>query len=74
MISHYYLQRAETRTVRHAKNWKAYAAEAGAVGLAATAPQEFNDLRVADVEAAYTSLGVMSRMIVGSRRRRLEVR
>ncbi len=69
MISHYYLQRAETRTARHASNWKTYAAETGAEQLASLKLAEFEDLRTADVEAAHTSLAFMSRIISEKKRR-----
>jgi hypothetical protein len=69
MISHYYLQRAETRTARHAASWKTYATETGAGQLACLKLSEFEDLRTADVEAAHTSLAFMSRVISDKRRR-----
>jgi hypothetical protein len=72
MISHYYLQRAETRTARHASSWKTYATETGAEQLASLKLAEFEDLRTADVEAAHTSLAFMSRLISEKKRRTRE--
>ena len=37
MISHYYLQRAETRTERHQGNWADYATEVGTMATARSA-------------------------------------
>jgi hypothetical protein len=69
MISHYYLQRAELRTARHGGSWKEYAAEVGAGGVAAEAPSVFDDLRVADVEAAHKSLRFMTNMVLEKQRK-----
>lgn len=60
MISHYYLQRAETQTQRHASNWTTYAAEKGMAEVAAAAPADLADLSVAEVEAAHSSLRMMT--------------
>jgi hypothetical protein len=69
MISHYYLQRTETRTTRHEGNWKAYAAQVGAPG-AALRMEGGENLRVVDVEAAHTALGFISRAIIETQRRK----
>ena len=68
MISHYYLQRAETRTQRHASNWGAYAAEKNMAGVAVAAPPDLADLSVAEVEAAHSSLRMMTNVIARKRR------
>jgi hypothetical protein len=72
MISHYYLQRTETRTARHTTSWKAYAADSGASELARLDPSQFARLNTAEVEAAYTALSFMKRFITSSKRRRKE--
>ena len=69
MISHYYLQRAETRTARHSTGWAAFAAEKGAVAAAACAPAELDDLSLGEVEAAHSSLRIMSNVIAEKQRR-----
>jgi hypothetical protein len=68
MISHYYLQRAETRSERHKASWKAYAVELGVAEVGSRMPN-VDHLRVAEVEAAHTSLRFMSQVIVGKRKR-----
>jgi hypothetical protein len=72
MISHYYLQRAETRTARHASSWKTYAGETGARALLKLDPEEFADLNTSEVEAAHTSVAFMSRLISEKKRRMRE--
>jgi len=69
MISHYYLQRAETRTKRHQASWQAYAAEAGVPADALGDVQEFADLKLAEVESARVSARNM-RFVVMERARR----
>jgi hypothetical protein len=69
MISHYYLQRAETRTTRHASGWKAYAAEVGQVGVGASSPAELDYLTTAEVEAAHTSMKFTRNIIMEKKRR-----
>lgn len=72
MISHYYLQRSETRSERHKADWKAYAAEVGAVAAVAEMA-DASHLRLADVEAAHTSLRFMSR-VIASKKGRMKTR
>jgi len=55
MISHYYLQRTELRTNPHSKNWTDYAVERNAIASIMGAPAEYANLKVGEVEAAYTS-------------------
>ncbi len=69
MISHYYLQRAELRTVRHKKNWKTYAREVGAERVADGAPRAMDDLSVSEVEAAHKSLRFMTNMVIEKQRK-----
>jgi hypothetical protein len=56
MISHYYLQRSETRTARHASSWKSYVAESGVPYLAEASMPEFDHLTTGQVEAAHKSV------------------
>ena len=68
MISHYYLQRTELRTQRHAGSAGAYFAEKGVMmspGLSA----EMDDLCLADVESAKPSAAFMSNVIIEKQRR-----
>jgi hypothetical protein len=71
MISHYYLQRAETRTRRHAQDWTAYTDELGAAGLAEklAAIKDIEKVRLADLEAAHTSMRLMTKLVAMHRRR-----
>lgn len=69
MISHYYLQRAECRTSRHQQNWKAYAAEVGAVAVADAAPAAYDALSLGEVEAAHKSAWFMQNIIADKQRR-----
>jgi len=64
MISHYYLQRSETRTVRHTSSWKSYVAEAGVPDLAEAAMPEFDHLTTGQVEAAHKSVRFLSNVLV----------
>jgi hypothetical protein len=69
MISHYYLQRSETRTQRHQSSWKAYAAEVGACEVAAAPLPEFDELTTGEVEAAHKSPRLMANVIARKQRR-----
>lgn len=69
MISHYYLQRAETRTQRHQSNWSTYASELGADSVAASAPAEMADLSVGEVEAAYSSTRFTRNMVLAKQKK-----
>jgi hypothetical protein len=63
MISHYYLQRTETRTVRHQAGAGAYFAEKG-VAVGAEMAACLRDLTVADVESARSSSAFMSNIVI----------
>ena len=71
MISHYYLQRAETRTQRHRMPAAAYAAEKGMVWdapmVAAAA-----DLTLGEVEAASSSARLFANVVSEKKRRMME--
>ncbi|MGY5852163.1 MAG: hypothetical protein RTU92_01195 [Candidatus Thorarchaeota archaeon] len=69
MTSHFYLQRTETRTERHATSAMAYAAEKGVMGSAAAEVLEDKDLSTAEVESAYTSQAFMTDMVARQRKR-----
>jgi hypothetical protein len=69
MISHYYLQRAETRTARHAAGWKSYATEVGRVEVSESAPAELDYLTTAEVEAAHKSMKFTRNIILEKKRR-----
>ena len=69
MISHYYLQRTELRTKRHSTNWVGYAAEKNAMLLADRGPDEYKDLNVGEVEAAYTSSRMMRNGVIHHKER-----
>lgn len=68
MISHYYLQRTELRTQRHASPAAGYFAEKG---VAATADMvaDLDDLTLADVESAKPSAAFMANVITEKKRR-----
>jgi hypothetical protein len=72
MISHYYLQRTETRTARHESSWAMYAAEKGTAAFAA-APPELKDLTTSEVESAYSSARLFTN-VVAQKRRKVEKR
>jgi hypothetical protein len=71
MISHYYLQRTETRTRRHRAPAAVYATEKGVCwdGPTAAAAQ---DLTVAEVEAASSSARLFANVVGTHKRRHLE--
>jgi len=68
MISHYYLQRTEERTARHAAPAGAYFAEKGVL-MGQAMCQDVADLSVADVESAKPSTAFMSNVIIEKKRR-----
>lgn len=72
MISHYYLQRTETRGARHKSSWKLYAQEIGAEGVAKADMPELDALTTSEVEAAYTSMAFVRRAMMMSRRMKQE--
>lgn len=71
MISHYYLQRSETRTARHQQKWGAYAAEVGRPEAAACVSAAMADLSTAEVEAAHKSSRLMYNMLDRRQRRKV---
>ena len=68
MISHYYLQRTEERTARHAGAATTYFAEKG-VAVSMDMLQDLDDLSVAEVESAKPSAAFMSNVIIEKKRR-----
>jgi hypothetical protein len=68
MISHYYLQRTEERSARHAAPAGAYFAEKGVL-MGQEMWQDVADLSVADVESAKPSTAFMSNVIIEKKRR-----
>ncbi|MFX0091305.1 MAG: hypothetical protein ACFFBD_06030 [Candidatus Hodarchaeota archaeon] len=69
MTSHFYLQRTETRTKRHAKSGESYAMEKGFTQEQAKAMNNLQDLSVAEVESAYTSQAFMADMVMKQKKR-----
>jgi hypothetical protein len=67
MISHYYLQRTELRTERHAGTAAAYFAEKG-VAVTQALSAEMDDLCLADVESAKPSAAFMANVIIAKKR------
>ena len=65
MISHFYLQRSETRTKRHTASGKSYLdeKEISAPLQAKYAAMGIEELKVADVESAYTSSAMMKKIL-----------
>ena len=68
MISHYYLQRAETRTRRHRMPAAAYAAEKGMAWDPATTARAA-DLTLGEVEAASSSARLFANVVSEKKRR-----
>ena len=71
MISHYYLQRAETRTRRHRMPAAAYAAEKGVAWDPVTAAQAA-DLTLGEVEGASSSARLFANVVSEKKRRAVE--
>jgi hypothetical protein len=71
MISHYYLQRAETRTRRHRMPAAAYAAEKGVAWDAPTMSRAA-DLTLGEVEAASSSARLFANVVSDKKRRMME--
>jgi hypothetical protein len=69
MISHYYMQRSELRTARHAAPATAYAAAKGSGQLVAAAPAMWDDLTVGDVESAASSARFLANVVASKKRR-----
>ncbi len=68
MISHYYLQRTELRTERHASAASGYFSEKG-VEMTAALVQDMDGLSLADVESAKPSAAFMANVIIDKKRR-----
>ena len=68
MISHYFLQRAETRTRRHNRTAASYAADKG-VTLAPEYVEEAADLNLSEVESAASSARMMANLIAEKKKR-----
>lgn len=66
-VSHYYLQRAETRTRRHGRSGAFYAAEKG-IGLSSEDLALAADLQLTEVEAAASSTRWLSNVIAAKKR------
>jgi hypothetical protein len=71
MVSHYYLQRTQTRTRRHRAPAAAYAAEKGVVWDSATASSA-RDLSLGEVESAASSARLFANVIGAHKRRHME--
>jgi hypothetical protein len=65
MISHYYLQRTELRTARHASSAAAYAAEKGV----AMPEAMVRNLCIGDVESASTSARMLANLVAAKKRK-----
>jgi hypothetical protein len=68
MISHYYLQRTELRTERHASAASGYFSEKG-VEMTAALVRDMDGLSLADVESAKPSAAFMANVIIDKKRR-----
>jgi len=67
MISHYYLQRTEFRSARHAAKADGYYAEKG-MAVLADLKSDIDDLRVGDVESAASSSRLVANVIAAKKR------
>jgi hypothetical protein len=65
MVSHYYLQRTELRSARHAMSSAAWADEKG---VSAPSPAS-EDLSLGEVEAAYSSTRFLANLVASKKRR-----
>ena len=68
MISHYYLQRTETRTRRHNRTAASYASDKG-VALAPEYAADAADLNLSEVESAASSARMMANLIAEKKKR-----
>ena len=71
MISHFYLQRAETRTARHAKRGAEYANEK--LNMDQYREEKYKNMGIenanlSDVEAAYSSSSIMNKILWDKRK------
>ena len=76
MISHFYLQRAETRTARHAKSGAEYANEK--LNMDQYREEKYKNMGIenanlSDVEAAYSSSSMMNKILWDKKRRMTEL-
>ena len=76
MISHFYLQRAETRTARHAKSGAEYANEK--LNMDQYREEKYknmgiDDANLSDVEAAYSSSSMMNKILWDKKRKMAEL-
>lgn len=72
MTSHFYLQRTETRTERHASASTAYAMEKGFSPSEMEEVEGLKELSTAEVESAYTSQAFMTDMALKQKKRALK--
>ncbi|MHA1377190.1 MAG: hypothetical protein ACTSRG_02300 [Candidatus Helarchaeota archaeon] len=73
MLSHYYLQRSETRDERHKKSAKTYAAEMG-LSEKDLDLEDLNDIKLAEVESAYSTAQFISNLIVEKQKQNIEMK
>jgi len=73
MISHYYLQRTETRDERHKKSAKAFAAEEMELTSKDLDMKDIEDVSLGEVESAYTSSQFISNIIVEKQKKNIEL-
>jgi len=76
MISHFYLQRAETRTARHKKSGTEYAYEK--LNMDESRAEKYknmgiDDANLSDVEAAYSSSSMMNKILWDKKRKMAEL-
>ena len=76
MISHFYLQRAETRTARHAKSGAEYANEK--LNMDEYREEKYKNMGIenanlSDVEAAYSSSSMMNKILWDKKRKMAEM-
>ena len=76
MISHFYLQRAETRTARHAKSGAEYANEK--LNMDQYREEKYKNMGIenanlSDVEAAYSSSSIMNKILWDKKRKMAEM-
>ncbi len=72
MLSHYYLQRTETRTERQKKSAKAYAAEMK-ISKDEIDMEDLEDISLGEVESAYTSAQFIGNLIVEKQKENVEL-
>lgn len=72
MTSHYYLQRAETRTKRHAESAKDYAIKEMGLSEKEADMEELKGVNLGEAEAAYSSAQFISNVIVEQQKKVME--